>query len=313
MTTKIPQEKNLNPSRHHFWPGSLSAFWADANGKAHRISNDGKKSYAPPYNFGGTYNSHHIKLGDTPSPWDENFEPQYGKFDGEFPKIIAWLRTLSINPPAGKSTLRERMAPQSATDEQLAKLLECLISLVVRGPKFRNSILRTTNHYRKEFRFVEEPNSSLVALNQRDCQDSFTKALGGRGKFAVLASTGAEFIFGDGFYHNFNSPASAPMRPRILVPLLPDISIYYSRPLQYRSEPRLMTLSLTPDEVKFLNDTVQVYSKEQLFYRSEEPVLIDQFIQKEFLEYQHCLEVETLDQLVTQTAFPIAAEPNTTP
>jgi len=303
MTTKIPQEKNLDPSRHHFWPGSLSTFWVDSNGKSHRISADGKKSYAHPYNFGGPYNSHHIKLADTPSPWDENFEPQYGKFDGAFPKLVEWIRTLAFVQPADKLPLGKRAMPQSASDEQLSNLLECLISLVVRGPKFRASILRTTNHYRERLGIAEPANSSLVALNQRDCQQRFTTALGGRGKFAILVSNGPEFIFGDGFYHNFNSSAAAPMHPRILVPLLPDISVYYSRPIQYASEPRLITLAVLPEEVKYLNNTVQIYSKEQLFYRSEEPTLIEEFTRKEFLEYRDSPEIECIDQLITQTVF----------
>jgi hypothetical protein len=182
----------------------------------------------------------------------------------------------------------QRLEAQQAPAEMVDDLITCLISLIVRSPRFRNSVRSRVEQIRSDMGLVDaEAEDGLIGINMRDCQRRFSRALGGRGKFAVLYTDSREFIFGDGFLHNFSSTTHIPMSPRWLVPLTPTICLLYARPLSYRTEPRLMTMQLTPDEVRFVNCTVQVYSRDYIFFRSQQPEIIADFSRQEFRQYPH--------------------------
>lgn len=141
---------------------------------------------------------------------------------------------------------------------------------------------------RSEMGMVDpEIDDSLVAINMRDCQQRFSKALSGWGKFAVLYTDCGEFIFGDGFLHNFTANANMLMPRRCLVPLTPTMTILYTRPLKCIREPRLQTMRLHPNEVRFMNRTVEIYSRDFVFFRSERPEIIAEFARREFRQYPH--------------------------
>ena len=302
-------EKNLKSAQHHWWPQTLSKYWADDAGGVHRLSPDGTVIRSQPKRFGTVKNAHHIKLGtpESPSPWDETFEPKFGMADGAIRGLVSWLESLADTLLPTSLPLDKRIAPAVATNDQFATCVECLISLVVRSPRFRASIRRTTEHYRQCFGMKDyEAEDSLIGLNQRDCQNLFVRRLAGRGKIAVLVSNGTEFIFGDGFFHNFTSSSDTPTHPRIVVPLTPTISMFYAKPLSYFSEPRVATISLINNEVKFLNNTSQIYSKNELFYRSDKPELLDEFKGVEYLEYENNSHpaFNMLEHAVTQMRSP---------
>ena len=301
-------EKDLKSAQHHWWPRTLSRHWADEKGRVHRLAPDGVVIQSRPASFGAVKNAHHIKLGDSesPSPFDETFEPKFGAADNAVRGLISWVESLAEKPLSTSLSLEKRIAPAVATDGQFSSCIECIISLVVRSPRFRASIRRTTEHYRQRFGMKDyEADDSLIGLNQRDCQELFVRGLAGRGKIAILISNGPEFIFGDGFFHNFTSSSDTPHRPRIIVPLTPAISVFYAKPLSYSSEPRVTTVSLVNDEVKFLNDTVQIYSQNELFYRVEKPELLEEFKGGQFLEYEYNSHpaLDMLEHVVTQTRF----------
>lgn len=44
-------------------------------------------------------------------------------------------------------------------------------------------------------------------------------------------------------------------------------------------------MRLMPEEVQFLNETVQVYSRNFVYFRRDRPTLIDEFSRRMFLEY----------------------------
>lgn len=282
----LPPEKDMRNARHHWWPGSLSRFWADKDGNAHRISWDGKEVSATPYNFGGVKNAHHIKMADIPTVWDENYEPKFGNIDGRFPSLVRWIESLGFVANTDNLPLSQRAQPQPVTDEQFYTCAECAVSIAVRNPAFRNRIRLTVQSFRGSS-IGEDELDRLIGLNQRDCQNLYMQAIGTRGKIAILVSKNSEFIFGDGFFHNFTSTSTAPMTPRLILPLTPNYAVFYTKPVQFLSEPRLVTISLRRDEVQFLNDTVQVYSKDAVFYRTERPSLLSEFTQREFLEYRY--------------------------
>jgi hypothetical protein len=124
------------------------------------------------------------------------------------------------------------------------------------------------------------------------------------GKFVVLRASDQEFIFGDGFLHNFSS-LDHPMHARCLIPITPEIAVFYTRPRAYRTFPKLLVLNLTQEEVAVVNLTVQIYSLRYLFFRSIYPVIDEVFrqgLRLEFQYHEHPL-IEGLQHAASQTYF----------
>jgi hypothetical protein len=129
---------------------------------------------------------------------------------------------------------------------------------------------------------------ALVGLNVRDGQRLLGGSMSRAGKFTVLrAPPGEEFIFGDGFLHNISHLSSEPWTPRCLVPLTPELAIFYTRPTSSRLYPRAFALNLTADGVRFVNDTTQVYAASELFFRTKRPSEGVDFDVGEHRQYQY--------------------------
>ena len=114
---------------------------------------------------------------------------------------------------------------------------------------------------------------------------SFIESLKSGGKIVLLFTDTKEFIFGDGFYHNLVSNTDNAVFTRILAPLTPRLAVLYTCPMAYNPDPPLVTRRAKDDLVQLINSTVQIYSKECLFYRSEVPELSRHFTSHEHLEY----------------------------
>jgi len=125
----------------------------------------------------------------------------------------------------------------------------------------------------------------LIGVNMMHCQRRISDSIGTSGKFAVLYALKREFVFGDGFYHNLSSVTQSGFGARMVVPLTPYITVFYARPVQYRTDPKLVALVLNDEEVDFFNRTVQIYSKQCLFYKGEIPDLIEEYRQYKHLVY----------------------------
>jgi hypothetical protein len=128
----------------------------------------------------------------------------------------------------------------------------------------------------------------------RDMHRLAVKDIGIRGKATAILSPDAEFIFGDGFCHNFVSPSGTPSSPRIIVPLTPRLAVLYARPMQYSTEPRLSTLVINADEALSLNRLIQVYAKDKIFFRSEKPDLTEEYTRNKHMELRGPSIVESL-------------------
>lgn len=272
---------------HHWWPRGLSQFWANAKGGTNRLAWNGKVVCSRPANFGAINNGHHIRLGKTPTNWDTSFEGIYGAADSRFPQVIAWLEGLKPTPlPGPAAPFADRLDPHDPEEAVLDGLAECLSSLIVRGPAFRNSIRSTVNHYRGSGPLGEiEDDDVLISMNMKGSHQLFTNAIRRAGKYVVLYSESTELIFGDGFFHNFTYSAAAPLAPKCLIPLTPNIAVLYTRPTQYTTFPRAYLMPIDGEEVQFLNQTVQVYSKDYLFFRNQQPEITPEFSKHEFRQY----------------------------
>lgn len=232
------------------------------------------------------------KGGNEPSVWDHSFEDTFTLADTNFPHVIRWLQGLERRPVENAPNIKARLLPQPAPDDKIKPLVEGLVSLAVRSPMNREAAVALAERWngalQKDYR------NSIIGMNLRHVQRMVADNIGTRGKFAVLYSPGREFIFGDGFFHNILSPSTAPHSPEILVPLTPEIAVLYARPWQYSTDPKLVTIVLTDEEVRFINDTMQVYSRQYIFYRSQQPDITESFRLGRHQQYRYGNPVDRL-------------------
>lgn len=139
----------------------------------------------------------------------------------------------------------------------------------------RESCVSLAEHFRGPL--AERERNSLIALNMRDMHTRAVQVFGMRGKATAIWSPERELVFGDGFFHNLISPSSTPYSPRILAPLTPRLAVLYAIPMQYMDEPRLSTLVISAGEAEALNHVVQIYARDKIYYRSDKPVLTDEY------------------------------------
>ena len=277
----------LKSEGHHWWPRCVSAHWAAEDGTTGWIKPDGSCIRVPPKNLGQINNAHHIKLGGNPSDsthWDTSFEDEFDTADNKFPAVISWLKSLKHEFTPNRE-LRDRFLAQSATDDQLRLLTECVVSLAIRSPMNREASVSLAEHLRGPIPNPER--NSLIGLNMQRSQRLIADGIGANGKFAVLFSHGKEFIFGDGFFHNVKAVVNSPIGSNILAPITPGVSVIVTRPTSFTVEPRLSTIVLSNVEVDCCNYAVQVYSRQALFFRSHRPVVEDAFTSNEHRSYSH--------------------------
>lgn len=246
------------------------------NGTVHR---------APPGAFGAITNAHHMKMG---GPWDSTFEPIFNEPDNEMAAFVRWLGTLEASVASPDQPMVERILPQPLPDERAAQIARVTASLLARSPSIRASIKRTTEYYRRGFGLADPTaDKTLIAANQRGLYDAYRKRMT-HGRWAILFSDEREFIAGDGFLHNFPASQDALNSGlKLVLPILPTATIVYMSPMQYPTEPRLVTLRLGGEEVERLNAITQVYASDFLFYRDEKPELSEPFKHGEHRQFQY--------------------------
>ena len=192
----------LKSERHHWWPRGVSRLWAADDGKVGWIKPDGTIVRAPPQQFGLITNGHQIRLSRTPGEatvWDESFEKEFDRADGQFPTVINWLEELTYEDRRDRPR-RDRYLAQSFPDQMHVALAEGLVSLAVRSPQNREASVSLAEKLRGPL--PERERNTLIGANMRNSQRIVVKSIGTRGKFAVIRSPDREFIFGDGFFHN---------------------------------------------------------------------------------------------------------------
>lgn len=286
----------LKTELHHWWPRSLADHWAASDGMVSVIRPNGEVHRAPAGAFGAITNAHHMKIG---GPWDSTFEPMFNRPDSEISEFVRWLATLDNPLIDANRPMIERITPQQLNQERQQQIARVTASLLARSPGIRHSIKLGAEHFRREIGLAEPTaDKTLIAANQRGLYDSYRKKMESSGRWAILFTDEKEFIAGDSFLHNF--PASqdgTSSGKKLVLPILPTVTILYMLPTQYPSEPRLVTLRLSATEVSFLNQIVQVYAKDTIFYRDEKPALSADFASGKHKIFP-CHGNEWLDQLL---------------
>lgn len=280
----MASKSSLKTELHHWWPKSLSKFWEDEEGCATQIRPDGHVTRSPPSNFGAITNAHHIKLAKE-SPWNSSFEQSFNRADSVFPSIVERLSILDTPIVDPGLPFEDRVSAALLPTALRVDLSECMASLVIRSPCTRNMIKLRTEYIQTRMG-CKKPSvpKLLIASNLNGMKDLLAASMVDQGKFVVLFSDSKEFIFGDGFLHNFSVREIAHFDVRCLVALTPFAVLAYLKPSTYYSPNQIISIRLSPEEVGYLNDVVQIYSCNEIFYRSHKPKLIDAFKKKEFLQ-----------------------------
>lgn len=274
----------LKSERHHWWPRCVSTHWAAEDGTTGWLAPDGTCRRVRPDSLGVLRNGHHIKLGDPgeSTHWDTSFEDEFDDADSHFPAVVSWLKTLDRRS-AGGPRLQDRFLPQPASDHELRRLTECIVSLAVRSPMNREASVAAAEHLQGPLKKPER--DALIGVNMRDSQRLIADTIGAGAKFAVLFSPSKEFIFGDGFFHNVSALVSRPLAPVMVAPVTPNISVIITKPISYMVEPRLSTIILDEIAVDACNHAVQVYARNALYFRNDQPVIEDAFARAEHRQY----------------------------
>ena len=247
--------------KHHWWPKGLAKGWCNDTGKISSIRCDGKPSKPrSPKSIGYIEDGHNLLRG---ALWNSSFEPIYQYADDRFPALLQWASTL---PHTGRISAVELYGEMRVT------LARCIASLVARSPSTRNIAKIGAEYYQRRFG-VSKPHAdnNLIAANIRGLYASYADALERWGKFVFLFAGSGEFIFGDGFLHDFPHVAMHQSNMRCLLPLSPSIAVLWVKQAQYRINPVAMTMNLTDHEVEIFNKMIQVYSKDRVYYRSIAP------------------------------------------
>jgi hypothetical protein len=278
----------LKSAQHHWWPKSLSKYWADNEGCVNAIFADGKIRRAPPKQFGAINNAHHIKVGSAKvgSPWDCSFEGDFSKPDSQFFDLIRWLEAQDIRRCNASTELRSRIKPLVHSANVLQIIPECLASLAARSPATRERIRSSVSYFRREIGF-EDDDDSLIAINQRDLYQQFLSDMRVGGRFAFIYSETSEFIYGDGFLHNFSTDLMHTSKPKAIIPLTPNISAIYQRPFSYYESPKVISVPVNENETAYFNDLIQIYSKDCVFFRSKKPAIREGFSDRQFRQLRY--------------------------
>jgi len=222
-----------------------------------------------------------------PAPWDTSFEDFFNEPDREFPNLVEWLMSLDAAEEHNLDDFGVRMTPNPWTRDQRRRLAVCMASLLARSPGTRHLIRCTTEYYRDRMGLADPTASKmLIAANQSGLFDFYAQIMEKRGRFLILFTDHRELIFGDGVFHNFPTIISSYASDlKAICHILPTVAVAYTCPISYALDASLPAMRLANEEVALLNESVLVYSKDFVFYRSQRPPIPDAFLRAEHLQF----------------------------
>jgi hypothetical protein len=271
--------KPLKSELHHWWPRGLSRLWQDADGTVTQLAWNGRQRRAPAKQFGAITNAHHMKFG---GPWSASIEPLFGDADTALPTVARKLEGLSYIEGQKGVAFDDRLTAHSIDAEVRKKLGEGVASLLVRCPAHRNMLHLTTERYwGRTGDHVLKHNDSLIAANIHQHYREVVGSLQRGGKIAVLRSGEREFVIGEGYLSTLVG-LTTQLIYHCLVPLTPTLAILAFAPGRYRNLPPLCTIGLATEEVDYVNNVTQIYTRDYIYYRKSAPQLIDSFSTRQF-------------------------------
>lgn len=286
----MKHEKSLKTEKHHWWPQTISKYWGNSRGFINRVNVKGESTEVKPKSLAVIKNGHIIKFNDNPekrSGFDQNFECFFDKADSNSNAIIKLLSEIRIKHFQCESESSTKSNICSSEEHEL--LIEIIVSLAVRSPMYRDGCMAIAEKLRGEIRALEK--DRLIAINMRDALKNITNHIKNEASIYLLLSEEKEFIFGDGFYHDIPTVTIPSRAPTIVCPLTPHICVIIDAK-ERKKDDSLISVALNEEEVTICNDTVQIYSKNEIFYREDKPILSEHFkdnIRKEYYPYDNPL------------------------
>lgn len=245
------------------------------------------------------------------STWESSFEADFG-IDNEVHSIIAGIRKLKpfgysvsdIFPIIKLLFKKDRTLKDTCNffhlEEKLHRnLLLLLQSLLIRSPSARSRY----SSYPEMIGLPhdEDVGKANMAHNYRIARDRCQKGTISNQFFVFLYSPLEKFNFGDGSldWLTYNLAANR-ISGRALVPLTPDICVYFFTPPAMLATPNCASLIAAPWMIDSVNKVTQIYSKEMLFFKGAPPKIIDAFRQNNFLEHKKKSDslIDTLEGIV---------------
>jgi hypothetical protein len=302
---------NSNSRKHHWWPVALQKHWTDKAGDVWWILPDGSVDKKRAHNRKVAQKPHgHTMLRG--SVFETNFENLFQDADDGISSVVESL--IAIRPfgrtikevllltklflkPSRK--LRD-VCNFSKIDEQLhRKIILMIFSLLLRSPAKRFK-------YEGYSSLIGRPSSSEVGkgnmnqyfqIAQRLCKQGLLS-----GQFFVLIhSPYKTFICGDG---NLDWLTDAlvgnAIRGKALVPLTPHLCVYFCTPMVMREGNNCASFGAPSWMVDWINEIVQIYSQDIIFFRGKPPILSPSYKERKFLEHNTKSDalIEMLDDLV---------------
>jgi hypothetical protein len=301
---------NSNSREHHWWPVALQAYWSDKNGDVSWIEPDGKIYKKRAKNRKIAKKSHGHTLFRE-GPWKTNFESDFQSADDAVPKVVdslVGLKPLGRTPSEffGMVRLlfkRDRALRHTCKFYQLnagvhRKLLLLLFSLLIRSPGNRSRY----ENYPEIIGLPPNEDVGKANMNQsyRIAKGLCETGLISNQYFVLIHSPIKKFIFGDGNLDWITGNlVTNRINGRALVPLTPHLCVYFCTPRSMRTTPNCASFSAAPWMVDWINDIVQIYSRDQLFFLGKPPTLTGPFRQRQFLEHNERRDslIDMLDEL----------------
>lgn len=273
----------LKSELHHWWPKSLSEYWKDSEGQVYCTRANGKELRGPPKNFGAISNAHHIfREGD----WQSTVEPAFSSADSNFPHLIEKLYDAeTMFSYIEKEGIRYADLDVNTTNSIEENIYECVASLIVRSPQFRNIAKVTVEYYGLHGDRISNKHH-IIASNIANSYRMAIGAIASSGLKFVCFSKDNEFVYGDGHFNNVPLTSHFGRGVNCAVPLTPRIAFISFNPSgAYRSGMRLVKLDNS--HVDEFNFATQLYSSDFLFSRSQPPELSEEYRSNEHLHYQY--------------------------
>ena len=280
----MKNRKVIRGEKHHWWPIAVSRYWENEKGQVNRLDVNESLISSSGKEFAKISDGHNVIFSES-SVWNSTIEHYFDEPDTNFPKVIDWLQSLNQEEKNIIKIADDGIIWHDYTDEMLDMLRECLISLVVRSLKYRNSQVKYIESLRGELPKKEAKQLITANINQK--YKILVQNSKGMGKFAILFTYDKEFIFGDGCYSNIGPSSEHLINLKMLIPLTPNMAVIWAIPMAYRTPPRLISKKITPSIVELINQATQIYSKDYLFYKSEKPKIIQDFKLNEHRIYNY--------------------------
>ncbi len=277
----IPNNKSRfkRGEKHHWWPKSLSQFWKDEEGLVNRMDSRGEVIRSQPKEFAHIKNGHNFIVSGG-SVWESTIEQDFDLADRNMRNVVKNLESFREWNYFEK---RYDFAIQEEDDQSLNLLRHAIISLVVRSPLYRSRINNIVTSFRGAIPKAESNN--LISANLGQCFRKLSQSIENRGKMAVLFSDSIEFIYGDGIYNTVPTSPQPLSTFEIIIPMTPTIAVVWILPSSYTLRPTATAHYASKEDVKAINLSTLIYSKDYIFYRSERPSSSEFIKDKEHMQF----------------------------